>query len=291
MIGGRVPENHGLFHGAVDICLARDGAGRFGDGGAEMSGDAQVGEGDMARQLLLHDPVGQKEVWHILHGAFQSIGQGAYEVKVVIGTAAQLVKSVQNNFIALQREHAAKKENDFFPCRVFGFGYVHGMIDGRIDCQVEQIHLFPVGVKFFGEVIGMTAGVAENGIRVGQSVGVQQMKQSSRKAVRRKHLPVKTEGVVEGDKKVNHLISAAEFPCKKGQNKLRCKPDKDGVVRFCGGEQKQQIYMAQTEEVGFFVGADDAKTGGALFQQTDFLCVSDIVQSFCCDKQHIFVFY
>lgn len=215
MIGGSVSENHGLFHCAVDIGFARNGAGRFGDRGAEMSGDAQVGEGDMARQLVLYDPVGQKEVGHILYLTFQRIGQWAYEVKAVIGAVPQLIEGVQNDFIALQREHTAKKENDFFPCCVFGFGHMHGMVDGRINSQIEQIHFLPVSVKFFRKIVGMAACVAENGIRMRQGIGIQQMKQPSGRAVRRKYPPVKTEGVIEGDKKVNHLISAAEFPGKK----------------------------------------------------------------------------
>ena len=40
MIGRGIAQNHGLVHCAVDIGLARNGAGRFGNGGAEMSGNA-----------------------------------------------------------------------------------------------------------------------------------------------------------------------------------------------------------------------------------------------------------
>lgn len=216
MIGRGVSENHGLFHGTVDIGFARNGAGCFGDSVAEMSGDTQVGEGDMAGQLILYDPVGQEEVGHILYLTFQRVGQWAYEVKVVIGAITQFIEGVQNDFIALQREHAAKKENDLFPCCVLGFGHMHGMVDGGINSQIEQIHFLSVGVKFFRKIVGMTACVAENGIRMRQGIGIQQMKQPSGKTARRKHPSVKAECVIEGDKKVNHLVSAVKFPGKKG---------------------------------------------------------------------------
>ena len=48
------------------------------------------------------------------------------------------------------------------------------------------------------------------------------------------------------------------------QDELRRKSDKNGVVGSGKGKKQPQIYMTQTEKIGFFVGTDDAAGGGVL---------------------------
>lgn len=48
MVGGGIPQDHGLVHCPVDIGFAGDRPGGLLNAGIEMSGDAQVAEGDMA---------------------------------------------------------------------------------------------------------------------------------------------------------------------------------------------------------------------------------------------------
>ncbi len=75
---------------------------------------------------------------------------------------------------------------------------------------------------------------------------------------------VKAESIIQGNKKVDDPAGAVELPGEKGQDELRRKSDKNGVVGSGKGKKQPQIYMTQTEKIGFFVGTDDAAGGGVL---------------------------
>lgn len=291
MVGGGIPQDHGLVHCPVDIGFAGDRPGGLLNAGIEMSGDAQVAEGDMACQVFLHKPVLQTEVWHILYLLFQNVRERPNEIKVIVRPIPQGVKGFQNDLISLQGKHAAEEEDGVTFLKHQRFGHCHWMIEDRIGLQVEQSQLILFGMELFHEIAAVAAGITDDRVGACQCAAVQPVQKFSEQTFWPDDLSVTAEGVVDRDEEVDHAVCAFEFPCKKGQDQLRCETDKDGIIVSGRAEQKPQVYVKQPDRIGFFIGADNAELGGILLQQADFLRVSDIIQPFRGDEQYLFIFY
>ena len=134
----------------------------------------------------------------------------------------------------------------------------------------------------------MGVGVADDTVCFSERAAVNPVAELCQHAAILPLFPILYHGVINRDEKVDDHCFLSEPPSKQGQNQLRCKSHKNGIVLLQGHCTEFAIDMKQPARIALFRTAEDIDARSGFPQLCDFLGVSQVIQIFGGDEKHVF---